>query len=69
MEKLIRYSKIVAACWGAHVGLTILLSVVLVFYDDWEHTLPFFFGYIYFGWLIPVAFWLLFGKLVNWKAK
>jgi|GEM_PF-4910013 hypothetical protein len=53
------------ACYGIHLGLTLLLAICLAAYDGLAHTYPILIGYMFIGWIIPLALWPFIKKLVS----
>jgi hypothetical protein len=53
------------ACYGIHIGLTMLVAICLAAYDGLAHTYPILMGYLLIGWIIPVALWPFIKKLVS----
>src|SRR5258708_36692807 len=57
------------ACFGIHVGLSVLLTVCLTVYDGLQHTLSFVTLYMEFGWIIPFALWFKVRDLLRRPAS
>jgi hypothetical protein len=57
------------ACFGIHVGLSMLLTVCLTVYDGLQHTLSFLMLYMEFGWIIPFALWFKVRDLLRRPAS
>src|ERR1700690_2683489 len=53
------------AVYGIHVGLTILLAICFAAYDGLQDTYPILIGYMFLGWLIPLALWRFVKRLVR----
>lgn len=57
------------ACFGIHVGLSLLLTVCLTAYDGLQHTMSLAISYMEFGWVIPFAFWFKVRDLIRRPAS
>jgi len=53
------------AVYGIHIGLTMLLAICFAAYDGLEHTYPILIGYMFLGWLIPLALWRFVKRFVS----
>ena len=65
-RKAWRFFQIAMACWGCHIGLSVLLAFVLVFSDTIETSINILTGYMKYGWLpISVILFPLFYRKLN----
>jgi hypothetical protein len=55
-KRPLQWLKVGFACWGIHVGLTILLSLILVAVGVSDALPSILIGYMILGW-IPLAIW------------